>query len=71
MKKIIITRYLLDEDDVKKIKIFLLKKDWNASNLALELGCSRQYVSALFKGKRYITNNMISKFKKIGLDLGV
>lgn len=71
MKKIIITRYLLDEDDVKKIKIFLLKKDWNATSLAIELGCSRSYVSALLKGKRYMTNNMISKFKKIGLDIEV
>ena len=71
MKKILITRYLLDENDVKKIKIFLLKKDWNASTLASELGISKQYVSALFKGKRYMTNTMISKFKKIGLDLGV
>lgn len=71
MKKITIIRYFLDDEDVKKIKYFLLENNMNASNLAVELGCSRSYVSALLKGKRYVTNNMISKFKKIGLDLGV
>lgn len=71
MKKITIIRYFLDDNDVKKIKFFLLENNMNASSLAVELGCSRSYVSALLKGKRYVTNNMISKFKKIGLDLGV
>ena len=71
MKKITIIRYFLDDNDVKKIKYFLLENNMNASSLAVELGCSRSYVSALLKGKRYVTNNMISKFKKIGLDLGV
>ncbi len=71
MKKITIIRYFLDDNDVKKIKYFLLENNMNASSLALELKCSRSYVSALLKGKRYMTNNMISKFKKIGLDLGV
>lgn len=71
MKKITIIRYFLDDEDVKKIKYFLLENNMNASNLAVELGCSRSYVSALLKGKRYVTNNMISKFKKIGLALGV
>lgn len=71
MKKITIIRYFLDDNDVKKIKYFLLENNMNASSLAVELGCSRSYVSALLKGKRYVTNNVISKFKKIGLDLGV
>ena len=71
MKKITIIRYCLDDNDVEKIKIFLVKNNMNASSLAIELGCSRSYVSALLKGKRYMTNNMISKFKKIGLDIGV
>lgn len=71
MKKITIIRYFLDDNDVKTIKKFLLENNMNASSLAVELGCSRSYVSALLRGKRYVTNNMISKFKKIGLDLGV
>jgi antitoxin component HigA of HigAB toxin-antitoxin module len=71
MKKITIIRYFLDDNDVKTIKYFLLENNMNASSLAVELGCSRSYVSALLRGKRYVTNNMISKFKKIGLDLGV
>lgn len=71
MKKITIIRYCLDDNDVKKIKTFLVENNMNATSLAIELGCSRSYVSALLKGKRYMTNNMISKFKKIGLDIEV
>ena len=69
MKKIIKTYYLLDNNDVKKIKKFLINKNWNYSSLALELQISDSYVSALITGKRNLTKKLLQKFKEIGIEL--
>ena len=71
IKTIIKKQYILEEEDVKKIKIFLANNDWNFSTLAIELGVSKQYITELVKGRRNFTNKLNEKLKKLGLDLGV
>ena len=71
IRTIIKKQHFLEEDDVKKIRIFLANNDWNFSTLAIELGVSKQYITELVKGRRNFTNKLNEKLKKLGLDLGV
>lgn len=71
IKTIIKKQYILEDEDVKKIKIFLANNNWNFSTLAIELGVSKQYITELVKGRRNFTNKLNEKLKKLGLDLGV
>ena len=71
IRTIVKKQHFLEEDDVKKIRIFLANNNWNFSTLAIELGVSKQYITELVKGRRNFTNKLNEKLKKLGLDLGV
>ena len=71
MKEVLIKRYLINDNDRIKIKTYLDENNLSQNGLALALGISNAYMSALMRGTRYITSNLRRKLKKVGINLEV
>ena len=68
---VVITKeyYLINNNDLNKINSYLEQNDMNRTSLSIELGISDSYLSAILKSQRYLTSNILKKFKKIGIVL--
>ena len=69
MKIIETKRYYLENEDKKKIKIWLIQKEMTLVGLADELGISLSLLGAIMNGTRAISIENIAKLKVMGLQL--
>lgn len=70
MQKIVKVHYLLDKEDKKKIKYWLINNEKSMRQLAQDLYVSASWLCEILKGTRYVTQDMLDKFKELGIDLG-
>lgn len=70
MQKIVKIHYLLDKEDKKKVKYWLIENEKSMRQLAKDLGISACYLCDILKATRYATQDMLDKFKELGIDLG-
>ena len=62
-------RYYLENEDKKKIKVWLIQKEMTLVGLADELGISLSLLGAIMNGTRAISIENIAKLKVMGLQL--
>jgi hypothetical protein len=69
MKVVIRKQYYLENDDKKKIKMWLITEGMTLVGLADKLDVSLSMLASMLNGNRAITQDNINKFKIMGLDL--
>ena len=62
-------RYYLENEDKKKIKVWLIQKEMTLVGLADKLGISLSLLGAIMNGTRAISIENIAKLKVMGLQL--
>ena len=67
MKAIILKSFVLDKEDIEKIKEWNEKNTHNVSLLAKKLGISRQFLYNLLSGKQKLSNKLYKRFVALGI----
>ena len=67
MKAIILKSFVLDKEDIEKIKEWNEKNTHNVSLLAKKLGIARQYLYRLMSGKEKLSTRLYKKMCKLGI----
>ena len=70
MQKIVKVHYLLDKEDKKKVKHWLIDNNKSMRQLSNQLYVSASYLCEILKGTRYVSQDFLDKFKELGIDLG-
>lgn len=67
MKAIILKSFVLDKEDIEKIKEWNEKNTHNVSLLAKKLGISRQFLYNLLSGKQKLSSKLYKRFVALGI----
>ena len=67
MKAIILESFVLDKEDIEKIKEWNEKNAHNVSLLAKKLGISRQFLYKLLNGKHKLSSKLYKRMLKLGI----
>lgn len=69
MKVVIKKYYFFNNEDKKRLKVFLAQKDMSYQDFADKIGISKPLLSAIVNGKRALTPNVAKKFEKKGFEI--
>lgn len=71
MKVVIKKYYFFDNEDKKRLKVFLAQKDMSYQEFADKIGISKPLLSAIVNGKRALTQNVANKFQENGFKVNI
>ena len=67
MKAIVLKSFVLDKEDIEKIKEWNEKNTHNVSLLAKKLGISRQFLYKLMNGKQKLSSKLYKRMLSLGI----
>lgn len=71
MKVVIKKYYFFNNEDKKRLKVFLAQKDMSYQDFADKIGISKPLLSAIVNGKRALTPNVANKFQENGFKVNI
>lgn len=71
MKVVIKKYYFFNNEDKKRLKVFLAQKDMSYQEFADKIGISKPLLSAIVNGKRALTQQVANKFQENGFKVNI